>query len=970
MAVKRTVDLGTVGFGLIADTRSLQASLTKLRQFGEQVNNLSTSTSKGAEAMYAKFSQIERILTTLQARTIATTQRMRETGVAAAEIDKVTKAYQRLQNTLVQGAGQMPRHEVARGVVGMSAILQRGNRLASSQEASKFAVAFRDLERAAVLAVGPLSGVGARLAVLSTLFESTSAKMALTIAGATGVATAFTLLAVSGVKATMQMQQFEALLETSTGSAALVGKEYEYISGVANKFGVNIKGVTEQYAKFTTAARLSNMPLEDQRKIFEGAITAGTAMRLSSERMSLAFLALEQMTSKNVVSMEELRRQLGDLVPGSFATAAKAMGVTEAELTKMIRKGDVLAKDLLPKLAEEWIKTFGPGAAKSSTLLKAELDRLGNSTFEMLKAFDKSVKTSEAFASIVRSTASALSFLAKNMDNVIAVLGALAGAGGALLLVNMFSRIVALIPVIVGGIRALSAAMVGLGVATAATGIGGLLLLLGRITAVVAGAAAGFALLKNNIDPAITSANIWISQTDEWIKIQKQLGQSHAQTTKEMQAETTVRLKAINDQIEAVHRQMQIQKQADKERWYLPSVFREGSSASKALKTELVTLTLLKNQLQKQLEAIGQLKIEAPGSGGGEDDLEKFAKKAASASDAVSKMFELIDTKREEMLAGDPEEFRQNKQLASDLVTIRNHLEDMRWTQEGINDLVDQYREKWAKNREVEKELARLKALDVEMQRIEQSMGDSITRKENKLLRQLEAINEAEMKGVRTAEEAARLREQVQDQHYLLMLDKANVFARAMHNTFKSLESGITKSFVDMMLFGESTWRDMFKNILRMLAEFITQVMIVQPILKSLFGAAYTGRSGDIGTGLLEGIFSGIGAGLLGGAGGYGDNFGRAPGSEYNDGGYAVGTAFVPRDMLTRVHRGEKIIPAGATGGVSGNTYNISISVAGNSATTEGGSGPERAIELGRRMEFAIKKVIMQEQRPGGLLAT
>lgn len=964
MAVKRTVDLGTVGFGLIADTRSLQASLTKLRQFGEQVNNLSRSTVKGSDVMYAKFSQIERILTTLQARTTATTQRMKETGVAAAEIDKVTKAYQRLQNTLTQGAGQIPRHEVARGVVGMSAILQRGNRLASSQEASKFAVAFRDLERAAILAVGPLSGVGARLAVLSTLFESTSAKMALTIAGATAVATAFSLLAVSGVKATMQMQQFEALLETSTGSAALVGKEYEYISGVANKFGVNIKGVTEQYSKFATAARLSNLPLEEQRKIFEGAVTAGTAMRLSSERMSLVFLALEQMVSKGTVSMEELRRQMGDLVPGSFAMAAKAMGVTEEQLSSMIRKGDVLAKDLLPKLADEWLKVFGPGAARSSTSLRAELDRLSTSTFEMLKAFDKSVKTSEAFTSIVRSTSSALSFLAKNMDNVIAVLGALAGAGGALLLLNVFSRLVALIPVIVGGIKALSAALIGLGAATAATGIGGLLLLLARITVVVAGAAAGFALLKNSIDPAITSANTWISQTDEWIKIQKQLGQSHAQTTKEMQAETTVRLKAINDQIEAVRKQMQIQKQSDKERWWIPSVFREGSAASKALKTELVTLTLLKQQLEKQLKAIGELPIEPPGSSGGGDKLEEFRKKAAAAAESVEKMFELLNVKREEMLAGDPEEFRHNKQLASDIVTIREHLEEMKWTQESINDLVDQYRDKWRQNREVEKELSRLKTLEEEMQRIEQSMGDSITRKENKLLRHLEAIAEAERKGVRTAEEAARLREQIRDQHYLIMLDKANVFARAMHSTFKSLESGITKSFVDMMLFGESTWRDMFKNILRMLAEFVTQVMIVQPILKSLFGALYTGRSGDIGTGLLEGILGGIGQGLVGG------DLGRAPGSEYADGGYAVGTAFVPRDMLTKVHRGEKIIPAGATGGMSGNTYNISINVSGNGGSSDGGASPERAVELGRRMEFAIRKVIMQEQRPGGLLAT
>ena len=45
--------------------------------------------------------------------------------------------------------------------------------------------------------------------------------------------------------------------------------------------------------------------------------------------------------------------QLGDVLPGALQVAAKALGMTTQQLDKAVSSGQVLASDLLPKMAKE-----------------------------------------------------------------------------------------------------------------------------------------------------------------------------------------------------------------------------------------------------------------------------------------------------------------------------------------------------------------------------------------------------------------------------------------------------------------------------------------------------------------------------------------------------------------------------------------------------------------------------------------
>ena len=154
-------------------------------------------------------------------------------------------------------------------------------------------------------------------------------------------------------------------------------------NAIADKYGLNYEASLEGVKTLTGGLKGMNMPLAEQMKIFEGVSTGVAAMKLGAEESKGAMLALGQMASKGTVSAEELRGQLGERIPGAFGIAAKAMNVTEAQLGKMMEKGEVAAKDFLPKFAAEMQKTFGADALAAANGPQAIQERFNNAIFKM-----------------------------------------------------------------------------------------------------------------------------------------------------------------------------------------------------------------------------------------------------------------------------------------------------------------------------------------------------------------------------------------------------------------------------------------------------------------------------------------------------------------------------------------------------------------------------------------------------------
>lgn len=184
------------------------------------------------------------------------------------------------------------------------------------------------------------------------------------------------------VQTGLQADKINRLFVAASGSAGLGAREMEYVRQLSEKMGMSFASSAQSYGKFMAAMRGTAMEGEQGRRIFESVTKAATALGLSADETSGMFNALQQMISKGKVQAEELRGQLGERLPGAFKMAADAMGVSTAELDNMLKQGQVLATDLLPKLADQLDKTYGQAATQGASSAAAELNRLNNAMFD------------------------------------------------------------------------------------------------------------------------------------------------------------------------------------------------------------------------------------------------------------------------------------------------------------------------------------------------------------------------------------------------------------------------------------------------------------------------------------------------------------------------------------------------------------------------------------------------------------
>ena len=91
----------------------------------------------------------------------------------------------------------------------------------------------------------------------------------------------------------------------------------------------------------------------EKEEVFSVITEAINLLGLGKSESEKVFVVLNQMIIKGKITTQELRRQLGELLPGSFSIMAKALGVTTAKLDNMLRRGELFTSDALPKFAKE-----------------------------------------------------------------------------------------------------------------------------------------------------------------------------------------------------------------------------------------------------------------------------------------------------------------------------------------------------------------------------------------------------------------------------------------------------------------------------------------------------------------------------------------------------------------------------------------------------------------------------------------
>ena len=181
------------------------------------------------------------------------------------------------------------------------------------------------------------------------------------------------------IDANVQFEKFERTMTILKGSSEEAAKEWEYISELAGVLGLEVLSAADAYAQLTAATQGTVIEGQQTRDIFEAVSVAMANLGRSSAEAEGALTAIGQIASKGKVSMEELRQQLGDRLPGALRIASEALGVPIEDMDELIKSG-VRADEFLGKFADSIKRTFGD--VEYVDTYTASMNRLKNSVTE------------------------------------------------------------------------------------------------------------------------------------------------------------------------------------------------------------------------------------------------------------------------------------------------------------------------------------------------------------------------------------------------------------------------------------------------------------------------------------------------------------------------------------------------------------------------------------------------------------
>lgn len=255
------------------------------------------------------------------------------------------------------------------------------------------------------------------------------------LAGALGVGLGFTKLVSSLKDTAVSLNVAKSVLENVSNETVTYtdginkmdaaisnyNENLAYTRRLAKDYSQDLVSIIENFAQFHAACQKTNLDLEQQKNVFESLTKAAAYYHLSADRAKDMMTAITQMMSKGKVASEELRRQLGNVLPGAFNLMAAALGVSNAELEDMMKKGQVLAADALPRFAA-MLDTVTKNANFDS--LQLQMNALKNTWYDLVERSG----AEKMFASAVNSSNNLLKVVTNNFNSIISAVKGLVAA--------------------------------------------------------------------------------------------------------------------------------------------------------------------------------------------------------------------------------------------------------------------------------------------------------------------------------------------------------------------------------------------------------------------------------------------------------------------------------------------------------------------------------------------------------------
>jgi tape measure domain-containing protein len=212
--------------------------------------------------------------------------------------------------------------------------------------------------------------------------------------------------------ASSALQSIRNQLNAITGSAAETDRSFAFLDNLADRFAVPLASIREGFARMYASMAPAGFGAEEIQNLFTGVSKAAATFGLSADKVDRVTYALSQMASKGQITAEELRGQLGDVLPGALALFAEAAQMDIPEFSKAMEDGAFRGKAMQQVLNNVGIllnRDFSQGAAGAAKTLRGALNDMQNSVLRLYEAFEPLVNivAQQAFPLISEAVASA-----------------------------------------------------------------------------------------------------------------------------------------------------------------------------------------------------------------------------------------------------------------------------------------------------------------------------------------------------------------------------------------------------------------------------------------------------------------------------------------------------------------------------------------------------------------------------------
>jgi len=178
------------------------------------------------------------------------------------------------------------------------------------------------------------------------------------------------------IKSNAEIERMTMLMRGMSKASTQAAKDLEAASNVdfvidlAQNAPFQLQELTNSFVKFKSVG------IDPTNGSLKSLTDAVAAFGGNDQILHRASVAIQQMAGKGVISMEELRQQLGEAVPNAITLMARSLGYSYKELVDKISKGQIESKTALAKMFAEFDVEFGGASERMMTTWVGLVQRL------------------------------------------------------------------------------------------------------------------------------------------------------------------------------------------------------------------------------------------------------------------------------------------------------------------------------------------------------------------------------------------------------------------------------------------------------------------------------------------------------------------------------------------------------------------------------------------------------------------